>query len=72
MIASHDCNPITRQTSNRVNATGMGLGLVRLLLDAGLTDEARRTLSSLQNELNPRLHHGFGRRTNRRHDGAGS
>ena len=38
----------TRQMRNRLKTTGMGLGLVRLLMDAGLTEEARTTLSSLQ------------------------
>ncbi|OAI50722.1 hypothetical protein AYO44_05485 [Planctomycetaceae bacterium SCGC AG-212-F19] len=34
--------------AHRLNTTGMGLGLVRLLLDAGRADEARTALSSLQ------------------------
>ena len=33
---------------NRLKTTGMGLGLVRLLLDARLAEEARTTLLSLQ------------------------
>lgn len=40
--------PLTRPKPNRT-ATSMGLGLVRLLLDAGRTEEARTTLASLQN-----------------------
>ena len=51
MLAIHD--QFTHQMRNRLKTTGMGLGLVRLLLDAGLTDEARATLSSLE--------HGFQR-----------
>jgi hypothetical protein len=43
---------LTRQKPSRT-ATSMGLGLVRLLLDAGRTEEARTTLASLQ--------HGFQR-----------
>jgi hypothetical protein len=38
----------THQMRNRLKTTGMGLGLVRLLQDAGLTEEARMTLSSLE------------------------
>lgn len=38
----------TPQKPNRT-ATSMGLGLVRRLLDAGRTEEARTTLASLQN-----------------------
>jgi hypothetical protein len=41
----------TRQLSDRLKTTGVGLGLLRLQLDAGMTDEARTTLSSLQNDL---------------------
>jgi hypothetical protein len=40
--------PVTSQKPNRT-ATSIGLGLVRLLLDAGRTEEARTTLASLQN-----------------------
>jgi hypothetical protein len=47
MLAIHD--QFTRQMRNRLKTTGMGLGLVRLLQDAGLTDEARSTLSLLEN-----------------------
>jgi hypothetical protein len=49
MLAIHDQHDqFTHQMRNRLRTTGMGLGLVRLLLDAGLTDEARATLSSLE------------------------
>ena len=49
MLAIHDQHDqFTHQMRNRLRTTGMGLGLVRLLLDAGLTEEARATLSSLQ------------------------
>ena len=47
MLAIHD--QFTRQMRRRLKTTGMGLGLVRLLQDAGLTEEARTTLSSLEN-----------------------
>ena len=47
MLAIHD--HFTHQMRNRLQTTGMGLGLVRLLQDAGLTEEARTTLSSLEN-----------------------
>jgi hypothetical protein len=47
MLAIHD--PFTLQMRNRLKTTGMGLGLVRLLQDAGLSEEARTTLSSLEN-----------------------
>jgi hypothetical protein len=49
MLAIHDQHvQFTHQMRNRLKTTGMGLGLVRLLLDAGLTEEARTTLSSLE------------------------
>ena len=47
MLAIHD--QFTRQMRNRLETTVIGLGLVRLLQDAGLTQEARTTLSSLEN-----------------------
>jgi len=47
MLATHD--QFTHQMRNRLKTTSMGLGLVRLLMDAGLTEEARTTLSSLEN-----------------------
>ena len=47
MIAIHD--QFTRQMRNRLKTTAMGLGLVRLLQDAGQTEEARTTLLSLEN-----------------------
>jgi hypothetical protein len=54
MLAIHDQHDqFTHQMRNRLKTTAMGLGLVRLLLDAGLTEEARTTLSSLE--------HGFQR-----------
>ena len=46
MIAIHD--QFTRQMQNQLQNTSMGLGLVRLLQDAGLTEEARTTLYSLE------------------------
>lgn len=50
MLAIHDQHdPFTPQMRKRLKTTGMGLGLVRLLLDAGRTEEARATLSSLEN-----------------------
>ena len=47
MLAIHD--PFTHQMRNRLKTTAMGLGLVRLLRDAGLIEEARTTLYSLKN-----------------------
>jgi len=47
MLAIHD--QFTHQMRNRLKTTAMGLGLVRLLQDAGRTEEARITLSSLEN-----------------------
>lgn len=41
----------THQMRNHLKTTSMGLGLVRLLQNAGLTEEARTTLSSLENGL---------------------
>jgi hypothetical protein len=46
MLAIHD--HFTHQIRNRLKTTSMGLGLVELLQDAGLTEEARATLSSLE------------------------
>ena len=37
-----------KNNRNRLKTTGMGLGLVRLQMDVGLTEEARTTLASLQ------------------------
>jgi hypothetical protein len=52
MLAIHDKHDqCTDQMRNRLKTTGMGLGLVRLLLDAGRSEEARTTLSSLRNGL---------------------
>jgi hypothetical protein len=42
---------LTHQMRNRLKTTRMGLGLVRLLLDLGLTEEVRTTLSSLQSGI---------------------
>ncbi len=47
MLAVHD--QFTRQIRNGLKTTVMGLGLVRLLQDAGLTEEARTILYSLEN-----------------------
>ena len=47
MLAIHD--PFTRQMRNRLKTAGIGLGLVRLLQDAGRIEEARRTLHALEN-----------------------
>lgn len=41
----------THQMRDRLKTTAMGLGLVRLLMDAGHTEEARTTLASLQDGL---------------------
>jgi hypothetical protein len=47
MLAIHD--QFTHEMRNRIKITCMGLGLVRLLQDAGRTEEARTTLASLEN-----------------------
>lgn len=47
MLAIHDT--FSPQMRSRLKTTCMGLGLVRLLQDAGLTEEARTTLSLLEN-----------------------
>ena len=39
---------LAHQMHNRLQTAGMGLGLVRLLRDAGRTEEARTTLFSLR------------------------
>jgi hypothetical protein len=56
MRAIHD--QFSPQIRNRLKTTCMGLGLVRLLQDAGLTEEARTTLSALENgfQQSPKLH----------------
>jgi hypothetical protein len=46
MLTIHDQS--TDQMHNRLKTIGMGLGLVRLLQELGLTEEARTTLSSLE------------------------
>jgi hypothetical protein len=46
MLAIHDQS--THPMCDRLQTTGMGLGLVRLLQDSGRTDEARAVLSSLE------------------------
>jgi hypothetical protein len=46
MLPIHD--QFSPQIRNRLKTTAMGLGLVRLLQDAGRTEEARSTLSSLE------------------------
>jgi hypothetical protein len=47
MRAIHDNFSV--QIRNRLKITGMGLGLVRLLQDAGRVEEARMTLGALEN-----------------------
>ena len=47
---------ITRQLQDRLKTTGVGLGLLRLQLDAGMTEEARTTLASLQDDFQLLLH----------------
>jgi hypothetical protein len=49
MLTIHD--PFTPQLRNRLKTIGMGLGLVRLLQDAGRTEEARTTLAALANRF---------------------
>lgn len=49
MIAVHGRNNrFGGQLRDRLKTTSMGLGLVRLQMDAGLTEEASTTLASLQ------------------------
>jgi hypothetical protein len=47
MLAIHD--RFSRRVRNRLKNIGMGLGLVRLLQDAGRIGEARTVLSGLEN-----------------------
>ncbi len=47
MFAIHD--QFTRQLRKHLKTSVLGLGLVRLLQDAGLIEEARSTLTALQN-----------------------
>ena len=47
MLAIHD--HVTRQMSDRLGTTSIGLGLVRLLQDAKRFDEAREVLYALEN-----------------------
>ena len=57
MRARHSrVDPITRQLRDNLETTGVGLGLLRLQLDAGMTEEARTTLASLQNDFQLLLH----------------
>ena len=57
MRASHSrVDQITRQLLDRLKTTGVGLGLLRLQLDAEMTEEARTTLTSLQNDFQLLLH----------------
>ena len=42
---------LTHQMPNRHKTTAIGLGLVRLLMDAGRTEEAKATLTFLANDL---------------------
>jgi hypothetical protein len=49
MLATH--GHFTPKVRNRLKTTCIGLGLVRLLQDAGRTEEARMTLASLQSRL---------------------
>ena len=46
----------TRQLRDRLKTTGVGLGLLRLQLDAGMTEEARTILASLQNDFQLLFH----------------
>lgn len=52
MVAIHpNHDRITRPMRTHLKATSIGLGLVRLLLDAGRAAEAQETLLSLQTGL---------------------
>jgi carbon storage regulator CsrA len=47
---------LARQVHDRLKATGVGLGLLRLQLDAGLTEEAKATLAALHQDFQLLLH----------------
>jgi hypothetical protein len=47
MVPNH--NHFTKQMRTRLETTAIGLGLVRLLQNAGRTEEARAILASLEN-----------------------
>src|SRR5579871_4798174 len=49
-------NRFSGQLRDCLKTIGMGLGLVRLQMDAGLTEEARTTLASLQDDFQLLLH----------------
>ena len=49
-------NRFTGQLRDHLKTTCMGLGLVRLQMDVGLTKEARTTLASLQDDFQLLLH----------------
>jgi hypothetical protein len=42
---------LTHQMPDRLKTTAMCLGLVRLLMDAGRTEEAKETLAFLENDF---------------------
>ncbi len=46
----------TRRLNDRLRTTGLGLGLLRLQFDAGLTEEAKSTLAALQKDFQILLH----------------
>ena len=50
------CGPDPLRLRGRLATTGVGLGLLRLLLDAGQTEDARATLAALQQDLQLLLH----------------
>ena len=57
LIAVHGKNNrVTSQLRDRLKTTSMGLGLVRLQMDVGLTEEASTTLASLQDDFQLMLH----------------
>ena len=57
MLASHRRNNrLSSQLRDRLKTTSMSLGLARLQMDVGLTEEARTTLASLQDEFQLLLH----------------
>jgi hypothetical protein len=49
LAISTNHNQFSPRLRNRLKTAIMGLGLVRLLLDVGRTEEARTTLCSLEN-----------------------
>ncbi len=54
--ANGSCDPLTSQMLDRLKVTGMGLGLLRLHLDAGSMEDARALIAALQDDFQLLLH----------------